>query len=161
MPEAATQREEQPKKLHQKYFQRTEFAYARMSATLPVDVTFEDCLNPEFWVNIAHLLQVTPVTGEPDRSGAIIEVRTADHAFYAELYVRAVHDQGLIVSVLREPKYFTPEENAAPGFNTRWNVGKRRHEVIRKSDNKIVAGDFKIKEDALQWINETIAAMKG
>ncbi len=156
-----TEQVEQPKKLALRHFMQTEYAYARLSATLPIDTTFEDCLNPEFWVAVAHQLQVTPVTGEPDRSGAVIEIRTADHAFYAELYVRAVQEQGLIVSVLREPVYLGPKEDSKPGFRVRWNVGKREHEVIRQSDNIIVAGKFKVKEDAFKWIEDTVKAMKG
>jgi hypothetical protein len=161
MPENVVEFE--PRKLLQRDFRQSEFANARMSVSLPVGWTFEDTLKPEFWVNVAHLFHKQPHTNEPDKAGAVIEIRTEDHAFYAELYVRAVQERGFIVATLREPVYFGPKKTAVPGFKTRWNVGARGYDIIRLSDKEIVghAADFKVKEHALAWIEDTIAAMKG
>lgn len=161
-PAVMVRKEKSPPKLLQRDFMQAEFAYAKMSATLPVGHTFKDALRPEYWVNVAYMLAATPVTNEPDRAGAVIEVRTADHSFYAELYVRGVPEQGLIVSVLREPVYFGPKQDGTPQFDLRWNLGKRGFDVLRKSDGAIV-GDgtkFPTKEMALKWVEDTVAAMR-
>lgn len=146
---------EQLRTLPVRDFAISEYAYARFSAQLPAGVPFEDTLRPEFWVHVAHKLQKQPVTGEADKAGAIIEIRTVDHAFFAELYVRAVQDRGLVVSVLREPVYLGLKEVKSVQFEVRWNVGKRGFDVLRKSDRQIVAEGLKTKEAAQDWINKT------
>ena len=149
-------RAEPPRTLPMRDFKISEYEYARFSARLGVGVTIEDALKPEFWVHVVHLLAKAPVTGEPDKAGAVIEIRTVDHSFYAELYVRAVQDRGLLVSVLREPVYFGPKEVSTAQFETRWNVGKRGFDVLRKSDREIVAGGLPTREAAAEWIEKTM-----
>ena len=127
--------------------------------TLPVGWTLEDAFKPECWVQVCHLLQREAATNTPDRAGAIIRLRTYDHAFYAELYVRAVQERGLLVGVLREPVYFGPREVPdTTKFEARWNVGKRGFDIIRKSDREIVADGTKIKtrEMAQEWIDKSL-----
>lgn len=162
LPDNVTVLETEPRKILQRDVKQSEFAFVRMSVVLPLGWTFEDVKKPEFWVNIAHLFQSPPQTNEADRSGAIFEIRTQDHAFYAEVYVRAVHERGLTVGVLREPVYFGPQKFETPQYVTRWNVGARGFDVIRKTDNEIVshAAQNKTKEMALAWIDDTVAAMK-
>ena len=157
---AASEQKESPRALKRTAFQSSEFAYANLSATLPVDWTVEDALKPEFWVHAADMLQKTPVTNEPDKAGAIIELRTVDHAFYARLYVRAAQERGLIVQLLGEPVYFGLKSVESASFETRWNVGKRGYDVIRKSDREIVVDGSKIptKEAAQDWIDKTLKA---
>lgn len=150
--------QEQPRAISVRDFRLCEFEYARFSARLAENVAFEDTLKPEFWVHIVHLLQKTPVTNEPDKAGAIIELRTIDHSFYAELYVRAVEEKGLIVSPLREPVYFGPKAVSSNGFEAKWNVGKRAYDIIRKSDREIVKGGVPTKEAAQDWIDKTVRA---
>jgi hypothetical protein len=149
-------------KIHPKHMIQTEYAYARISVTLPVGWTFEDTLIPEFWSQVAHIFHAQPVTNEPDKAGATLEIRTEDHAFYAELYVRAVHERGLTVAVIREPVYFGPKSVDTAQYKTRWNVGARGHDVIRVTDGAIVspAKDNKTKEEAMKWIDDTVASMR-
>ena len=117
-------------------------------------------MQPEFWSHVCHMLQKQPVTNEPDRAGAIIELRTADHAFYAELYVRAVQDHGLVVELLGDIKTFGPKAVSGNGkaskFEIKWNVGKRGYDVIRVSDREIIGDGHKLKtkEMALAWVEE-------
>lgn len=148
---------EAPRTLPLREFKLAEYEYARFSARLPQDATFEDALKPEFWVHVAHQLQKKAVTGEPDKAGAVIEVRTVDHAFYAELYVRAVHERGLTVGILREPVYFNKREVSSDKFDIRWNVGNRGYDIVRKSDKEIVASGLKTKDAAAEWITKTSA----
>lgn len=154
--------QEAPRKLMEKDFAAdVAHAYWRCAITLPVGWSIADCLKPEFWQNVGHKFQKQAFTGEPEKTGAVIEVRTLDHAFYAELYVRAVRGGVLDVAVLREPVYFGPKASEASGFEVRWNVGKRGFDIIRKSDREIVedAGKFPTKELALKWI-ESMTGMK-
>lgn len=149
---------EQPLVLKPQAFSGAEFAYATFSATLPVGWTVEDALKPEFWVHVAHKLAKNPISNEPDRSGAIIELRTVDHAFYAQLYVRAVQERGLVVALMGEPVYFGPREVKSAAYKERWNVGARGYDIIRVSDNEIVAHASKIKtkEQVQAWIDEAM-----
>ena len=153
----------------QSMFQDSEFAYGRCSLTLPVGVTLDEALKPEAWVNVSHRFVRKPDTNAPDRTGAIIEVRTQDHAFYAELYVRAVRGTMMDVEVLTDEdgnrRYFPlgprkPVSDAMP-YEIRWNVGKRGFDVIRKSDRVVVEGGekFPTRELALRWLDE-VAGIK-
>lgn len=136
------------------------YAYAEIDVTQPVGHTVEDALRPEYWVHHAHKLKARPLTGEADRTGAKIRLRTDDHAHYAELYVRAVHDRGLVVQPLGSPITLGPKARESSRFEVRWNVGARGFDVIRKSDREVVAPASKLKtrEEAESWITETLKA---
>lgn len=146
------------------------YHYARVALTLPVGVAFDDLLRPEAWAQVAYRFHKNPNTNEPDRRGTIITVRTVDHAFYAELYVRGVGERDLTVECIGPavnlqtgqpaPKFFGPQGMVEAGrYDVRWNVGKRGFDVIRRSDREVVAGGekFQTREAALQWI----AALEG
>ena len=145
------------KKIALSLFRSSEFAYARYSVTLPVGWTLDEILDPEAWAQVAHVLDRVPVTGEPPRVGTIIEVRTEDHAFYAELYVRAVRKMALDVQVISGPVTLGVEKKDPQKFDVRWNVGKRAFDIVRKSDRVIVADGLPKKEDAYAWIEKTAA----
>lgn len=146
---------EPPKTLKPTAFGGAEFCYATFSATLPEGHTIEDVLQPEYWVHVAGKLGKNTYTNEPDKTGAIIEIRTVDHAFYARLYVRAVQERGLIVQLIEGPVLLGQKQVTSAGYETSWNVGKRGFDIIRKSDRAIVADASKIKtkEQAQAWIN--------
>lgn len=136
-------------------FLPNEFAFGRFSAVIPVGVTIDDVLKPEFWAHIAHMLRSNQMTGDPARTGTIIEIRSEDHSLYAELYVRAVKEQALDVALIGKPTYFGPRESSpSEKYSVRWNVGKRGFDILRKSDNAIIgrAVDFPKKEDAYEHI---------
>jgi hypothetical protein len=164
MPDTATlerKTEEQhvPRKLLARNFVESEFAYADISVTIPVGHTIEDALKPEYWAHVAHRLQQNVHTGQPDRSGAIIRLRTEDHALFAMLYVRAVRNDSLDVALIGEPTYFGPSGAVkSDAYETRWNVGARGFDVIRKSDGAIVgrASDFRLKENAIAYIRDVL-----
>lgn len=152
---ARIQPEEPAKKIKQSAFQLSEHAYGRRSVTLPVGWTLTDILAPESWSEVAHQLVGNRLNGIPPQEGTMIEVRTQDHAFYAELYVRAVEKMALHVEVIQY-KPLGPQESKDTGkFDVRWNVGRRGFDVIRKSDKQIVAEGLPKKEDAYAWIEQT------
>lgn len=133
------------------------YAYAEVDVRLPVGHTLEDALRPEYWVHHASKLKARAFTAEPDRAGAKIRLRTDDHAWYCECYVRAVDDGGLRLQVILGPVRLGPAEaKQHKGYEKRWNVGARGYDILRLSDNQIVANASKIKtrEDADNWIAE-------
>lgn len=153
---AQTRREEDLKRVKISNFQTSEYAFARYSAVLPVGWTLDDVLDPDAWAQIAYKLDKNKITNDPARVGAIIEVRTEDHAFYAELYVRAVRNMALDVQAIRYERLGPKEEVQTAGFDVRWNVGRRGFDVVRKADGVIVADGLPKKEDAYAWIKKTI-----
>jgi hypothetical protein len=134
------------------------YAYAEIDVTQPVGHSVQDALRPEYWVHHASKLKARAFTAEADRAGAIIRLRTDDHAHYAQLYVRAVHERGLEVQVLGEVFHLGANVDGTKAFDVRWNVGKRAFDVIRNSDREIVASGLKTKEAAVGWITETTKA---
>lgn len=131
------------------------YAYAEIDVTQPVGHTVEDALRPEYWVHHAHKLKARVLTGEADRTGAIIRARTDDHAHFATFYVRAVDDRGLRVQLLNKT-VLGVEGKTHKGYERQWNVGKRGYDIIRQSDRQIVAdaSRIKTKEDVEAWIAE-------
>ncbi len=167
----------QPVMLKPGDFEESAYAFADCSARVPAGMPFEEVLRPGFWTNVVHLFQRNLAAGTPDRSGAIIHVRTEDHAYYAKLYVRAVLSRGLIVQCvgpLQDPKtgkacpvdlatgrpWSGPAPVKAEHFDIKWNVGKRGFDIIRKSDHQVVGdgSNFPIRELALEWIQKTTGA---
>ena len=144
-----------------KLFSITEPGYqaGRFGCILKIGQSFEDALHPEFWAPVAGRLCGNKLTGAKDQTGSIIEVRTEDHRFYAELYIRAVYPNSIKVAILREPVMLEPKAavETSETFKLRWNPGKKIHEVIRDSDKQIIGQGFKVKEDALKFIDEMAA----
>lgn len=136
------------------------YTYAEIDVTQPVGHTVDDALHPEYWVHHAYKLKARAFTGEADRTGALLRLRTEDHAHYALLYVRAVHDKGLTVQLLGEPFVLGRQAKETPSFDIRWNVGKRGFDIIRKSDREIVSDGSKnpTRELAEAWIEKTLKA---
>lgn len=153
---AQTRREEELKRVKISSFQTSEYAFARYSTVLPVGWTIEDVLDPDAWAQIAYKLDKNKITNDPARVGAIIEVRTEDHAFYAELYVRAVRNMALDVQAVRYEPLGPQAAKLTGNFDVRWNVGARGFDVIRQSDKVVVAKGLAKKEDAYAWIEQTI-----
>lgn len=134
------------------------YTYAEIDVTQPIGHSVEDALRPEYWVHHAGKLKARAFTGEADRAGAIIRLRTDDHAYFAQLYVRAVQDRGLVVQLMGEPVVLGARVAESASFEVKWNVGKRGFDIIRKSDREIV-GDgskFPTRELAQEWIDKTM-----
>jgi hypothetical protein len=138
-------------------FKEEQYAFSAMSYVMKVDEDFEDCLKPAYWAQVAHIMQPDPMNHRGGREGGIITIRREDHAFYAELYVRATADRSLIVSVINGPHHFGDKvKQTNDRYKTQWVVSAKGYNVIRKSDGAIVgkAEDLKTKEQATEFINE-------
>lgn len=172
-----TMREQQPPTLKPSEFEESQYAFLDVSAKVPAGIAFEDVLRPTYWTNVVQIFKRDKLAGGTDRAGAFIHVRTEDHAFYAKLYVRAVLERGLIVqcvgpSVDPETGKACPIDLATGGpwvgqtaldtaaFDLKWNATKRGFDIIRKSDQQVVAdgSSFPTRELAVEWINKTAKA---
>ena len=155
-----TPREKPPAKAHEKNFHwNADDYHGRSTYVLPVDEKFEDVMRPEYWANVAYKFQRDNAIGRPERVGRLIEVIPQDWSFYSLLIVRAVHERSIEVWPVFPPIPIGAQAVESAGYDVRWNVGKRAHEIIRKSDKAIVAS-VKTREAAADWIAKTEGAAK-
>lgn len=129
---------------------------------LPESQTFEHCLEPTFWMHV-----VSNVAGhnkeKPNGVGDKISVFKRD-TMEMRSYMIAGIGSGFI-KLIEAERYAGPASaEVAPDspLTTRWNVGKRGHEVIRQEGTGIVtvlAGPYQSKETAVEWINNHLKAM--
>ena len=144
-----------------KNFGLSSFKFNRWSAELEEAQTLDDALDPTFWANHVETIQQDKTGGARKLHGRgdIIEVRKLDSGLYAELlvvetgrgYVRTV-----LVREAKLPEVSAPEESP---LTTRWNVGNRCHEVIRKADSVVMQGGFQTKAAAVAWIADHLGKM--
>lgn len=149
----APDRKARPFTIKDSQFQQAEYGRSTFTVTLPAGTHPEILLTPETYSLIAHRLAVNVLTRSPDRSGSIIQADTEDRAWYAELYVRAVLSKGLVVSMLPGfPVYFGIKEVPSDQYKIKWNTKLNGFDIIRASDDSIVASGLKTKEIAKGWI---------
>ena len=151
-------------------FKLSDHAYARFTATLPVDTPFEAVYDPAFWASVSTQFKAMPGTREADRSGAKIEVHSANHLFWGILYVRAVKDKSLIVQCIGPS--VDKNGRAAPidlqtglpwmgekkleheSFDIKWGGPHGLWKIVRKSDGAVVASKLATKEACQAWLDE-------
>ena len=142
---------------------------------IPADWDMEDVLNPECWAFIAPNMQAnTQASVMSDRLGTLIEVRTEDHAFFAQLYVNGLkrNNQGqanaMVVTCIG-PCWDAETDKCYPvdvrtgrrwtgrTYDIAWNATKRGFDVVRKANGEVVAdgAQFQTREAALAWIAAT------
>lgn len=131
-------------------------SYYRVAVTVPAGTTLEDCLRDEFWGNVLHYFKGNPAQQKKPRSGDILEVRTDDNAWYAELYLLGVANETLKFKVLQYHVLSVVDVPEESKYEIRWNVGHRGFDVIRKSDRTIVqpAANLPTKDMAVAWVTE-------
>lgn len=132
------------------------FKFNRWSAELEEAETLDDALDPTFWAT-----QVGKLMGHDKTKGRgdIIEVRKADTGLYAELLVTEIGVGFIKVKLIAragDEAVALPKDAA---FTTRWNPGKKTHEVIRRHDNTVMVGGFQSKLAAADWIADHLKAM--
>lgn len=117
--------------------------------TMREGVTFEDVMKPAFWTSLADKFSVG--TQFHNRVSVVNE----EHSFFAELYVRSVQENQVIVEPIVGPHYFdTVEVSEDATLVPKWNLGKRSFEAVRSADNKPVQGGFATKEQCVEWIDD-------
>lgn len=108
--------------------------------------TLGEVIQPAYWAHVARSI----------KAGSIIELRPADGAWFAQLYVRASNSTGLIVSVLNAWD-FSKTEVAKTDDNAIYEVkhrGPRGWSVVRKSDGKVVFENGSIRPEAEAWVSD-------
>lgn len=129
---------------------------------LPESQSFEQCSDPRFWLHVSD-----KVAGEnkenPRGIGDKINVFKRD-----TMEMRSYMISGIgagFIKLIEAERYAGPAtEEVAPDspLTTRWNVGKRGHEVVRQEAGNLVtvlAGPFQAKGAAVDWINNHLKAM--
>ena len=131
--------------------------YLHPEVVMPAGWAFEEALKPEFWERHAHLFAASTDPRRDASTGSKIYIVAEDLAWAGEVFVRAADEKSLHVSVYKEPVYFGPKDVETDTYETRWNLGVKGHDVVRKSDRSIVQSgrNFPKKEDAIRWIEET------
>jgi hypothetical protein len=134
------------------------FKFNRWSAELTEDQSLEDALKPEFWVDLASQVMGHDAAN-PKGRGDIIEVRKLDTGLYAELIVTEVNKGFLKVRLQHKDQPAIAEVSEGSPLTTKWNVGKRMHDVIRKADGQVLAAGFQSKDKAIEWIDDHLRKM--
>jgi hypothetical protein len=121
------------------------------AARLEEGDTVEEALTSDFWSHIDKV-KVRP----QDQ----ITLYTHDGQRRVALFVRAVSKTYLKVGVLSDVD-FNPKVAAAADETLvpKWNVGKRKYEVVSTATKQVIQSDFPLKEDALAWIAQHKKAM--
>jgi len=146
------------KSLLDRNFGELSFKFRRWSAELTPDQTLEDCLIPSFWKSQAQTIMGHDKSN-PKGRGDIIEVRKPDTGTYAELLVIEVGPGFIRVRPLKAYDPPAVQEQATSPLTTRWNFGRKMHEVVRKADGVVMAQGFQTKDAAVAWISETMKKM--
>jgi hypothetical protein len=145
------------KKFRESNFGLAEFKRNVWHLKLEENESFDDATNGSSWSNlVAKIVGHDKSRGPGDR----IEVWKPDTGASGEMIITEVGPGYVRANFIRayEPKAIEVPDDVP--FTTRWNVGKRRHEVLRRADNQIMASDFQSKEKAVEWIADHMAKMK-
>lgn len=136
-------------KFSQRDFGVSSFKRNEWHLTLQEAQTMDDVSNPRLWSDIL---------GKQAR-GDTVEAFKPDTSEYAKFVVVEV---GTSFIRLGKIEGFTPVAvtiaDASP-LQTKWNVGKRAHDVVRKADNQVMAGGFQTKDQAVAWIDDHMKKM--
>jgi hypothetical protein len=131
---------------------------------LPEDQSFDDCLDPNFWMHV-----VDKVAGDPKNNprgvGDDIIVFKRDAMAKRSYMISGIGD-GFIKLIERAGERIeaapAPELKEESPLQTRWNVGKRGHEVVREEapgQVTVLAGPFQTKNEAVEWIGDHLQKM--
>lgn len=146
------------KRASMRNFGITTFKFNRWSVELPEEHSLEDVMEPTYWVDIASQVMGHDKAA-PKGRGDVIEIRKLDTGLYAELIVTEVGNGFLKVRQLLRDQPAVPEVSEGSPLKTKWNVGKRSHDVVRAADGQVMASGFQTKEKAIEWIEDHLRKM--
>lgn len=100
------------------------------------------------------------VASRHPRPGDTIQVRAHDDSRYWSLFVLGTGPGWLKASIIEQTRAeAVPELPEDCPLTTKWIVGNRTYDVIRRGDNTVLKGGFKMKPDAIAWIVEHLSSM--
>ena len=122
--------------------------------------TAADADNPSFWSGQAEKIMGHD-KANPKGRGDTICLRKLDTGEHWKLLIIEI-GKGFVRTRPIEQSTATavniPDDSP---LTTRWNVGRRMHQVIRKNDGEVMhAEGFQSKEAAAEWIDKHRTAMK-
>jgi len=137
-------------KLQYGNLQTADHANTRWGATIAPEHTLEDIKRPAFW----------SITAKRFTMGDIIDVRTEDSRFYAELYVTGVSDTGIKVQVMRHFSLdgHIEEDVETAGYKVVFKGPSWRFCVVRKIDDTVMVKNLPTKEAAALWLQDNSKA---
>jgi hypothetical protein len=118
--------------------------------------TKEDLSRPEFWADKSD-----QVRGHDGRGGIgdLMLLDKPDSGWSAWARINVVGKGFLKISIFSECKPEQVEVAKESPLATRWNPGRKCHEVIRASSKDLMASGFQQKADAVAWINDHLRQM--
>lgn len=134
------------------------YKHNRWWANLDENQALDDVTEPKFWIHVVDGIMGHDKSN-PRGRGDIIEVRKADTGLYAEFLIVEIGTGFVKVIPVRAAE---PQAVDVPGncpLATRWNVGAKTHDVVRRADNAVMRGGFQTKAGAAAWIAEHLKAM--
>jgi hypothetical protein len=140
------------------------FATNIWRADLPETQSFEDCLDPTFWMHV-----VDKVAGEnkamPRGIGDDVVIFKRDAMSKRTFMITGIGAgfMRLTEKTSERVEVTSAEVGEASPLQTRWNVGKRGHEVVRIEGNgalvTVLAGPYQTKAEAVAWIDDHLKRM--
>ena len=113
-------------------------------------VVFEDVLRHGYWAGCAKRF------GLNTKENPFIRVVNDEHSILAELYVRSVQTNMVIVETVWGPLYFG-DVKLREDYQPKWIVGKRAWRIMRMSDKQFVFDkEFGTKEQCQEYIDENL-----
>lgn len=132
------------------------FVFNQWAYILGEQHTLADALDPVFWAD-----QVDKIMGHDKSRGRGDTINVWKPSTGESALLRIIEiNVGFVRTVLMQSASPPQVEIAADSpLDTRWNVGSRTHEVIRKADRQILQGGFQTKAKAAEWIADHLAKM--
>lgn len=157
-PQPAAPPVPQPKRAQMRNFGLIEFKRRVYDYELTADQSVEDALEPTFWTDaVAGVMGYD--ANNPKGRGDIIKLWKPDTSESATLRIIEI-GKGYIKTRL-EGRWTEGATKQLPDdarFTTRWNVGRRCHEVVR-GDGQVMSGGHQTKDGATEWIAQHLKAM--
>jgi hypothetical protein len=130
-------------------------------ADLPEDQNFDDCLNPSFWMHVVEKVIVDKAS--PRGIGDELVVFKRDAMAKRRYMISGIGDGFMRLVEIERASVASPLDLRPDSpLQTRWNVGKRGHEVVREDapgSVTVMAGPFQSKGEAVDWINDHLQKM--
>jgi hypothetical protein len=148
-PEATPAAPVQP--VNQSRFAEAALHHNRWSLRIEYNRDKQDFTDPRFLAHVARFL----------RPGDIIDVRSEDMSYYAELFVHDATNNSARVEVLREKTLQGAVATAGAqmkGYRIAWGGLQEKHRVIRESDGRVLRGGFASEADAILFLQSLTRA---
>ena len=156
-------RQAEPFKIKQSWCRDPGQRWLQHEIQVPFDTKFEDLLRPEAWALLSAQFMGDALTGIKEGIGSTLLVKTEDMAWEAKFTILFAAKERMEVVCNGpcfdengdgQPFYFQKEEIESDRYNVSWDPGNRGYNIVRKSDNAIVAQakDVRTRHMAAAWL---------